>query len=141
VSGAEVAGLIVAMFWAILVCFLALVLVKLGQVLKQTTRLVAGITDQTVPLIGEVTNTVTATNSQLARVDTITSNVQTMTTNASALTAVFTATVGGPLVKTAAFSYGVRRAIGRRNRIDVERRVHAALKADRRGRRGLSRKG
>ena len=31
-SGGEVAGLIVAVFWAVLVCFMAYVLVKLGKV-------------------------------------------------------------------------------------------------------------
>ena len=38
---------------------------------------------------------------------------RTVTTNAPALTSLFTATLGGPLIKVAAFSYGVRKA-GRR---------------------------
>ena len=53
----------------------------------------------------------TLTNDQLTRVDTITSSVSTMTTNASALTSVAAATVGSPLIKVAAFSYGVRTAV------------------------------
>jgi hypothetical protein len=130
-SGGEVAGLIVAVFWAILVCFLAYVLVKVGQVLREAAKLVAGVTDQTVPLLGEVTTTVTSTNAQIERVDAITSNVQAITTTASALTSVFAATLGGPLVRTAAFSYGVRRALAQRRGKDVERRVRAELKAER----------
>ena len=47
----------------------------------------------------------------LTRVDGITSSVGAMTTNASALTSVFAATVGSPLIKVAAFSYGVRVAL------------------------------
>ncbi len=134
-SGGEVAGLIVAVFWAILVCFLGYVLVKLGQVLREATRLVAGVSEQTVPLLGEVTATVTTTNAQLAKVDAITTNVQTITTNATALSSTFAATLGGPLVKVAAFSYGVRRAIGKSERTEVERRVRAELRAaSRRGR-------
>jgi len=46
-------------------------------------------------------------NTQLQRVDGITTNARSVTGNVSALTSLFTATMGGPLVKTAAFSYGV----------------------------------
>ncbi len=44
------------------------------------------------------------TNAQLAKVDTITDNATTVTTNAAALTSLFAATAGGPLVKAAAFT-------------------------------------
>ena len=37
-----------------------------------------------------------------------------MTSNAAALTSVASATLGGPLIKLAAFSYGVRRTLGQR---------------------------
>jgi hypothetical protein len=47
-------------------------------------------------------------------VDAITSNVQQVTTNVSALTSLFAATLGSPLVKVAAFSYGVRQAMSGR---------------------------
>ena len=68
-SGGEVAGLIVAVFWALLVCFIAFVLVKLGNVVGETGKLVQGVTDQTVPLLGEVTVSVTHVNAELERVD------------------------------------------------------------------------
>ncbi|MGH9252290.1 MAG: DUF948 domain-containing protein, partial [Acidimicrobiales bacterium] len=53
---------------------------------------------------------------QLQRVDAITSNAQTVTGNAAAMTSLFAAVLGGPVVRTAAFSYGVRRALSRRRR-------------------------
>lgn len=130
-TGGQVAGLIVAVFWAILVCFLAYVLIQLGKVLTEATRLVAGLSEQTVPLLGQVTTSVVHVNAELERVDAITANVQSMTGNVSALTALFAATLGGPVVKAAAFSYGVRRALGARRRGEVESRVKAQLKADR----------
>ena len=37
VSGGEVAGILVAVFWAILVSFLAVALVRLAQTLRATT--------------------------------------------------------------------------------------------------------
>ncbi len=131
-TGGQVAGLIVAVFFAALVLVLAFVLFKLSKVLEETQRLVAGITDKTVPLLGEVTGTVTHVNSELVRVDAITANVQSISGNVSALTSLFAATLGGPVIKVAAFSYGVRRAAGKRNEADLTKRVKADMKAQKR---------
>ena len=135
-SGGDVAGLIVAVFWAVLVAFLSYVLLKLGKVIGEAGKLVSGVADQTVPLLGEVTTSVVHVNAELTRVDTITSNVQDISTNVSSLTALFAATLGSPIIKVAAFSYGVRSTLGRRREADVRKRVKAELKADRAGRRG-----
>lgn len=129
-SGGEVAGLIVAVFWAVLVCFIAFVLVKLGKVVGETGKLVSGVTDQTVPLLNEVTNSVVHVNVELERVDAITANVQTISSNASALSGVFAATLGSPVIKVAAFSYGVRRALNERHEADVKKRVKKEMKAE-----------
>ncbi|MEE1929066.1 DUF948 domain-containing protein [Streptomyces sp. TRM 70351] len=112
-SGGEVAGLLVAVFWAILVSFLAVVLVRLAQTLKAATKLVSGVTEQAVPLLGEASATVRSAQSQLDRVDAIAADVQEVTANASALSSTVSTAFGGPLVKVAAFGYGVRRALGR----------------------------
>lgn len=127
-SGGDVAALIVAVFWAVLVAFLAYVLVKLGKVIGEAGNLVKGVTDQTVPLIGEVTTSVVHVNAELDRVDAITANIQTVTTNASALSSVFAATLGSPLIKVAAFSYGVRRVLADDREKKVRRRVKRELK-------------
>jgi uncharacterized protein YoxC len=136
-SVGDVAGLIAAIAFVLLVGLLAVPLLKLGKVLDEARRLVGTVTDETVPLINEVTTTVGLTNHQLERVDTITAGVQQVTTNVSALTSLFAATLGSPVVKVAAFSYGVRRAMSDRRRGDVEARVKSQLKAERKaGRRG-----
>ena len=137
-TGGQVAGLIVAVFFAILVLVLCMVLVKLGRVVEETQKLVAGITDQTVPLLGEVTTSVTHVNQELVRVDAITANVQSISGNVSALTSLFAATLGSPVVKVAAFSYGVRRALSERDEEQVRKRVKRELKADRKARRAAS---
>ncbi len=130
-TGGQVAGLIVAVFFAILVLVLCLVLVKLGKVVEETQRLVAGITDKTVPLLGEVTTSVTHVNQELVRVDAITSNVQSISANVSSLTSLFAATLGSPIIKVAAFSYGVRRTVSKRQHDDMAKRVRSELKAGR----------
>jgi hypothetical protein len=68
-------------------------------------------------LLDEVTATVVTTNQQLKKVDGIASNVSDATANVSALSSLVAATVGSPLIKVAAFSYGIRSAFtGRTNR-------------------------
>ncbi|MFL6100755.1 MAG: DUF948 domain-containing protein [Actinomycetales bacterium] len=113
-SVGDVAGLIAAIVFALLVGLLAYPIVKVGRLLEDLRHGVQGVSEQTIPLLSEVTTTVSTTNAQLVRVDAITTNVQQITTNASALTALFAATLGSPLVKVAAFSYGVRQAMSGR---------------------------
>ena len=127
-TGGQVAGLIVAVFFAIAVVVLCFILLKLGKILEETQRLVAGITDKTVPLLEEVTTSVEHVNAELVRVDAITANVQSMTGNVSALTSLFAATLGSPVIKVAAFSYGVRRAANKRDHDEMTKRVKAELK-------------
>jgi uncharacterized protein YoxC len=110
----ELAGLLVAVFWAVLVTLLAVVLVRLSKVLKEATVLVSAVTEQAVPLLVEAGAAVRSANEQLERVDEITANVQDAAANANALSSTVAATIGGPLVKVAAFSYGVRKAVSRR---------------------------
>jgi uncharacterized protein YoxC len=129
-SGGEVAGLIVAVFWGVLVCFLAYVLIKLGKVIGEAAKLVSGVADQTVPLLGEVTTSVVHVNAELTRVDTITANVEDISGNAKALTSLFAATLGSPIIKVAAFSYGVRRTFASRREDDVHKRVKSEMKAE-----------
>ncbi|WP_106982090.1 DUF948 domain-containing protein [Streptomyces sp. NRRL WC-3626] len=122
VSGGEVAGILVAVFWAILVSFLAVALARLAQTLRATTRLVADVTDQAVPLLADASAAVRSAQTQIERVDAIASDVQEVTSNASALSTTVASTFGGPLVKVAAFGYGVRRAVsGRKDDAPAER--------------------
>ncbi|MFI5531187.1 DUF948 domain-containing protein [Kitasatospora sp. NPDC051853] len=112
-SVGELAGLLVAVFWAVLVTLLAVVLVRLSKVLREATVLVAAVTEQAVPLLTDAGTAVRSANEQLERVDEITANVQDAAANANALSSTVAATLGGPLVKLAAFSYGVRKAVAR----------------------------
>ena len=126
----DVVGLVFAIAFAVLVLALCFLLVRLTKVIDELKRLVEGVTDKTVPLLGEVTGTVTHVNDELVRVDAITANVQSITGNVSALTSLFAATLGSPVIKVAAFSYGVRSAAGKRNAKDIEKRVKTEIKAE-----------
>ncbi len=112
----DIAGALAALAFAYLVLRLGSVIGKAGAILDEARVGVKGLSDQSVPLLGEVTSTVSATNEQLARLDTVTTNVASMSANVNALTSLFAATLGGPLIKVAAFSFGVRMAVGGRRR-------------------------
>jgi uncharacterized protein YoxC len=139
-SVGEVAGLIAAIAFVLLVGAMAVPLLKLGGVLDETRSMIKGVSDETVPLLSEVTTTVTTTNAQLVRVDAITSNVQAATTNVSAMTALFAATLGGPVVKVAAFTYGVRSAIADRPGTRTRRKVADQTRADKAAARAAARR-
>ena len=107
------AGLLVAVFWAILVSFLAVALVRLAQTLRAATKLVSGVTEQAVPLLGEASATVRSAQTQLDRVDAIASDVQEVTANASALSTTVGLRLRWPAGEGRRFGYGVRRALRR----------------------------
>lgn len=110
-TGGDIAGLIAAGVFAVLVGLLAIPLVKLGRVFDETSSAIRGVSENVTPMLEEATTTISETNKQLARVDAITSSVEEATGNVSALVALFAATLGGPLIKVAGFSAGVRAAI------------------------------
>ena len=73
-------------------------------------------------IAGLIAATVATTNAQLAKVDGISNNVSDATANISALSALVAATIGSPLIKVAAFSYGVRQAVASRTKPSRGRR-------------------
>jgi uncharacterized protein YoxC len=122
-TGSDIAGLIAAGVFAVLVALLAIPIWKLGKVFDELRAAVKDVSDGTTPLLSEVTNTVATTNDQLRKVDGITSHVSDASANISALSSLTAATVGRPLIKIAAFTAGVRTVLdtkptgkGRRSR-------------------------
>ncbi|MCL2454199.1 MAG: DUF948 domain-containing protein [Micrococcales bacterium] len=111
-SVGDVAGLIAAVAFVLLVGALAVPLIKLGRVLDETRVSLAQVTEHTLPVIDEAATLVAQSNAQVAKVDTITTSTAEVSQDVAALTALFSATVGRPLLKVAAFTAGVRRAFG-----------------------------
>lgn len=123
-SAGQIAALVAAGAFVLLVLFLVIALVKLGRTLDEATVAIRKAHENTDPLLHGASNTITHVNTQLERVDGITSDVQTVSGNASALSSVFTATLGGPLMKTAALSYGMSKAIKARRTAKTENGKH-----------------
>ncbi len=120
-SGGAIAALIAAGAFVLLVLLLAVPLLKLGKTLDEATLAIRKTHDGVSPLLDDAQGTLTQVNAQLVQVEGIAKNVNSMTTNAAALTSVVSSTVGSPLIKVAAFSYGVRKSVQTRRDAQVVR--------------------
>jgi len=131
VHAGAIAGLIAAGAFVLLVLLLAIPLLKLGRTLDEATLAIRKTHEGATPLLSSAQDTVVAVNSQLAQVEDITRGVGSITSNAAALTSIVSSTVGSPLIKVAAFSYGVRSTVHKR-------RDAQAVAQARRGRRAAA---
>ena len=131
-SAGQIAAVIAAGAFVVLVLLLAVPLIKLGRTLDEATVAIRKAHEGSSPLFEGASSTITQVNTQLERVDGITTNARAVTGNVSALTSLFTATMGGPMVKTAAFSYGLSKAI-RARRAGKDAGEHSKSKRGKRG--------
>lgn len=131
-SGAQIVGLVFAVFVVIGACFLALVLMRVTELLLTVKGTLITITEAALPLIDQAEQAARTGNAGMVKVAAITENVQELTDNVGAVTAAAGAVAGGPLVKAASFSYGVRRIITSRKQPDRAKLVKQELAAERR---------
>jgi uncharacterized protein YoxC len=151
----DVAALIAAGAFLMLVIVLAVPILRLRHTVDATTRTLRDVADRTGPILGNVNTTVENVNAtlgqvqtsldgvnlQLARLDTITEHVQHVTANVANLSTVVAAAASNPLVKVAAFTYGVRSAAAKRRHATEEAEVRTELKQRRKAVRRASRVG
>jgi uncharacterized protein YoxC len=147
--GWEIALLILSGAFAVLVIALVVPILRLRHTVDAATRTLRDVADATGPILGNVNTTIENVNTslgqaqvsldnvnlQLARLDTITDHVQHVTANVANLSTVVSAAAANPLVKVAAFTYGVRNAAARRRRNDEETEIRTELKQRRKARR------
>lgn len=110
-TAGQIAALVAAGAFVVLVLLLAVPLLKLSRTLDEATVAIRKAHEGSAPLLDNAQTTLAQVNTQLERVDGITSSARTVSANVSVLTSLFTATLGGPLVRAAAFSYGVNKVI------------------------------
>lgn len=148
-NGGEIAALIAAGAFAMLVLVLAVPLLRLRHTVDAATRAIRDLTDRTAPVLGKADTTMDnvntalgqvhvsldAVNLQLQKVDAITGHAAHISANVANLAGVVTSVASNPLVKAAAFGYGVRKAAARRSQQEEEREVRELVRGQRRGRR------
>lgn len=111
VSPFGVAAIIAAVaFGAGMLGLMALLLTLIGTV-RELTSAVEQVTDQTVPLLSSVNETVAGVNTELARVDAIVASVQHISGQAEGIADVVHTAVTNPLIKGIAFVSGAGTAM------------------------------
>jgi uncharacterized protein YoxC len=133
-SGGEIAALIAAIAFVLLVLLLAIPLLKLGRTLDEATIAVRKTHDGVGPLLAQAQQTMDSVNAQLVQVESIAANVNSMTTNVAAMTSVVSSTLGSPMIKAAAFTYGVRKTVADRRDADAVKAARRKRRTDRRSR-------
>ena len=147
--GWEIALLILSGALALLAIAAIVPILRLRRMVDQATRTLRDVADATGPILGNVNTTIENVNTslgqtqvsldsvnlQLARLDTITDHVQHVTANVANVSTVVAAAASNPLIKVAAFTYGVRNAAAKRRRADEEAEIRDELKQRRRARR------
>jgi len=138
----EIAGLIAAGAFLMLVVVLAFPILKLRKTVDAATRAINDLNDRTGPLLGNMNQTIEGVNTtlgqvqltldgvnvQLAKVDTMTSHAQNVTASVANLATVVSAAAANPLIKVASFGYGLRKAASARRHAEEEREVRTTLK-------------
>lgn len=95
---------------ALVLVVVSALLANLFRVISGLKTMVDGVRDETVPLIGEVGNTVRGVNKELERVDAMAASVQRVVKNVETVSETLKIAVTNPLVKGIAFLAGVERA-------------------------------
>ncbi len=113
ISAGGVAAIIAAGVWGVLALVLAYMVFKTAVLLDSTTKLVDGIRQETVPLLSEVTATVTSVNKELDRVDGMVESAGNIAKSAERLSSVIEHAVSSPLIKVIAYGAGASRAVRR----------------------------
>jgi len=125
---AELAALIAAVFWALLVCVGVVVLLRLGRFLSESARLVAELRERGDMLLQRAQVAVDGAQAavdrasrQLDQAESVTASMDELGTGMAELAGQVTALAGlgrviadGPVGRTAALAYGVRHAVGLR---------------------------
>ena len=130
-SGAQIVGLIFAVFVVVGAVFLALVLMRITELLLTMKGTLTTLADAALPLIEQAEQAAKTGNAGMVKVAAISENIQELTDNVGAVTAAASAVAGGPLVKAASFSYSVRRVITSRSQPDRAKQVKHELAEER----------
>jgi len=127
-TAAELAALIAAVFWALLVCVGVFVLFRLARLMSESTRLVADLRERADVLLQRAQTAVDGAQAavdradrQLDKTESVTASMDELGAGMSELAGQVTVLAGlgraiaaGPVGRTAALAYGVRRAVGLR---------------------------
>jgi uncharacterized protein DUF948 len=112
-DGGDVALIVLAAFWGLLVLFLCVVLINTFRVLESTKMLIDGIREETVPLMREVKTSVEKANRELDRVDGMLVATGEIVGRVQRIAGLVEQAVASPLTKLIGVGAGIRAAASR----------------------------
>jgi uncharacterized protein YoxC len=110
-SGGDIAGIVAALAFAVLVGVLSTVLLRAHKVLAEAEHLVVDVRRSAIPLMEDVRGTLQAVTHELDRVDGILASVSTVSSGVSGVAGLVTSATTNPLVKGLAFLAGARASV------------------------------
>lgn len=120
-TAGQVAALVAAIAFALLAVVGVYVLLRLARLISEAAGLISEVRSRSDELLVQAGQAVDRAHEQLARTDAIGANLDVINSNLAELTGDISVMTGavrtmlsGPLGRVAAFSFGVRRAIGLR---------------------------
>ncbi|MFC5370084.1 DUF948 domain-containing protein [Arcanobacterium bovis] len=111
----QIAGIIAALAFLVLVYFSIRPLMKLGRVLDRMAESLRELTEHTLPAIDEAAKTVAEANYQVKKLDAITDAAARTSEDISAMTTLVTSTVGAPFLAVRRGAEKVKGAFGMSN--------------------------
>jgi hypothetical protein len=112
-SGGDIALVILAAFWGLLVLFLCVVLLNTFRVLESTKMLIDATREETVPLLREVRSSVEKTNREIDRVDEMLVKANSIVARVERISGLVGEAVSSPLVKIIGLGAGLRKGASR----------------------------
>ncbi|WP_111765201.1 DUF948 domain-containing protein [Nakamurella deserti] len=111
----EIALLVIAGVFLILAVVAVLTLIKVGKTMDAAREAIANTQTDTRPVLRKADATLGLVNTNLKHITGVTNAASAITGNVSGLVSIVAATLGGPAVRAASFTYGVRKALSARS--------------------------
>jgi uncharacterized protein YoxC len=112
-TGGDVALIVLAIGWVVLVLALCVVLLNTYRVLESTKLTIDAMREETVPLLREVKGSVERTNRELDRVDDMLASATTVVGRVEKLTGLVEQAAASPIVKVISLGAGLRKGFAR----------------------------
>jgi uncharacterized protein YoxC len=112
-TGGDLALIILASFWGVLVIALCVVLLNTFRVLESTKMTIDAMREETVPLLREVKTSVEKMNREIDRVDTMLQSGTQIVGRVEKLTGLVEEAAASPLVKLLSFGAGLRKGFAK----------------------------
>ncbi|MEO5832598.1 MAG: DUF948 domain-containing protein [Nakamurella sp.] len=127
----EIALLVIAGVFLILAVVAILTLIKVGKTMDAAREAIASTQQDTRPVLRKADATLGLVNTNLTHLTGVTNAASAITGNVSGLVSIVVATLGGPAVRAASFTYGVRRALAARTAKAAQKAQKSADKSAR----------